>query len=134
MALTLTGEEHQVLKIRKLGVGFLYIVAVAYFGSLLAAFLVAYRANIDWLIVLGAFWLGAFLGTLLGFYVQEAEEWGPRALAVSIWVVAGSSILVLLQFLSPATGVREVWFYPIGIVGGFIVGTIWEYVDPPAPG
>jgi hypothetical protein len=133
MALKLTCEEHQVLKIQKLGVVFLYIVAVAYFGSLLAAFLVAYRANIDWLIVLGAFWLGAFLGTLLGFYVQEAEEWGPHALAVSIWVVAGSSSLVLLQFLSPGAGVREVWFYPIGIVGGFIVGTIWEYVDPPAP-
>ena len=119
--------------IRKLGIGFLYIVAAAYFGSLLVAFLVAYRANIDWLIVLGAFWLGAFLGTLLGFYVHEAEEWGPRALAVSIWVVAGSSILVLLQFLSPSTGVREVWFYPIGIVGGYIIATVWEYVDPPLP-
>lgn len=119
-------------RIQNLGLAFLYIVAVAYFGSLLAALFVAYRANIDWLIIIGAFWLGAFLGTLLGFYVQEAEDWGPRALAVSIWVVAGSSILVLLQFLNPSAGVREVWFYPIGIVGGFIVGTIWEYVDPPA--
>lgn len=119
------------LKMQKLGLGFLYAVAFAYLASLFAAFGVAYRGKVDWLIVLGAFWLGMFLGTLLGFYVQEAEEWGSRALGVSIWVVAGSSTLVLLQFLNPSAGTREVWFYPIGIVGGFIVGTIWEYVDPP---
>jgi hypothetical protein len=131
MALTFNHEEPQVPRIQKLGIGFLYTVALTYFGSLLVAFVVACRGKLDWLIVLGAFWLGAFLGTLLGFYVQETEEWGPRALAASIWVVAGSSTLVLLQFLNPGVGTRELWFYPIGIVGGFIVGTIWEYVDPP---
>jgi thiol:disulfide interchange protein len=84
-----------------------------------------------WIVVLGAFWLGALLGTLLGFYVQEAEEWDQRALAASIWVIAGSSVLLLLQFLVPSSGAREIWFYPIGLVGGFIIGTIWEYADPP---
>lgn len=118
---------------RRLDIGFLWAIAAVYFVSLSMAFVVAYRSKADWLIILGALWLGVFLGTLVGFYVQEADEWGPRALTTSIWVVAGSSTLVLLQFLNPSAGLREIWFYPLGIVGGFIVGTVWEYVDPPLP-
>ncbi|KRQ09156.1 hypothetical protein [Bradyrhizobium manausense] len=118
---------------KKLGIGFLWAIAAIYFVSLSVALVVAYRSKADWLVILGALWLGVFLGTLVGFYVQEADEWGPRALTTSIWVVAGSSTLVLLQFLNPSAGLREIWFYPLGIVGGFIVGTIWEYVDPPLP-
>jgi hypothetical protein len=116
---------------RKLGIGFLWGIGTIYFASLIVALAVAYTGKSDWLVILGALWLGAFLGTLVGFYVQEAEEWGSRALTTSIWVVTGSSTLVLLQFLNPTAGLREVWFYPLGIVGGFIIGTIWEYVDPP---
>jgi hypothetical protein len=104
----------------------LYGVGAAYALSLLVAFLVALLSGADWIVALGAFWLGTLLGTLLGYYLQEAEEWDSRALGASIWIAAGSSILVLLQFLAPKAGAREVWFYPIGLVGGFIVGTIWE--------
>jgi hypothetical protein len=118
---------------KKYGQPILYGVVAAYALSLLVAFLVALLGGTDWIVVLGAFWLGALLGTLLGFYVQEAEKWDPRAIGASIWVIAGSSILLLLQFLGAKAGMREVWFYPIGLVGGFIVGTIWEYVDPPPP-
>ena len=116
---------------KKYGRPILYGVGAAYVLSLLAAGLVALLGGADWIVVLGAFWLGALLGTLLGFYVQEAEEWDQRALAASIWVIAGSSVLLLLQFLVPSAGAREIWFYPIGLVGGFIIGTIWEYADPP---
>jgi hypothetical protein len=118
---------------KRYGKPILYGAGAAYLLSLLVALLVALLGGADWIVVLGAFWLGALLGTLLGFYVQEAEEWGPRALGTSIWVIAGSSILLLLQFLGPRASAREIWFYPIGLVGGFIVGTIWEYVDPPPP-
>jgi uncharacterized membrane protein YadS len=65
---------------RKVGIGFLCAVALAYFATVFFALLVAYRGKVDWLIVLGALWLGVFLGILLGFYVQEAEEWNPRAM------------------------------------------------------
>jgi hypothetical protein len=116
---------------KKYGRPILYGVGAAYVLSLLAAGLVALLGAADWIVVLGAFWLGALLGTLLGFYVHEAEEWDQRALGASIWVIAGSSVLLLLQFLVPSAGAREIWFYPIGLVGGFIIGTIWEYADPP---
>ena len=118
---------------KKYGRPILYGVGAAYVVSLIVAFLVALFGSADWIIVLGAFWLGALLGTLLGFYVQEAEEWDLRALGTSIWVIAGSSVLLLLQFLAPK-GAHEVWFYPIGLIGGFIVGTIWEYAEPPSSG
>ena len=26
---------------------------------------------------------------------------------------------------------QEYWFYPIGLVGGFIIGTLWGHADPP---
>jgi hypothetical protein len=119
------------IDIQKHGKTILYAVVAAYLLSVLSAFLVAFLARLDWIVVFGAFWLGALLGTLLGFYVQEATEWDPRALRVSVWIVAGSSILLLLQLLGPKAGAREVWFYPIGLVAGFMIGTIWEYVDPP---
>jgi hypothetical protein len=118
---------------KKYGKPILYGVGGAYVLSLLIIFLVAFLERADWIVVFGAFWLGALLGILLGFYVQEAEEWDPRALRASMWIIAGSSILLLLQFLGPRASAREVWFYPIGLIGGFIVGTIWEYADPTPP-
>ena len=115
---------------KKYGKQILYGVAAAYLLSLAAAFLIALFGHADWIVVLGAFWLGTLLGTFLGFYAHEAEKWDPRALGASIWVIAGSSILLLLQYLVPKAGARELWFYPIGLIGGFIIGTIWEYADP----
>lgn len=71
------------------------------------------------------------MGALLGFYVQEAEKWHLGALTGSVSAVVGSGVIALFQYLSHNTGAaREIWFYPIGLVGGFIVGTLWEHADP----
>jgi len=106
--------------------------AILYAVSLIVCVVLAFQSSTDWMVLLGAFWLGALIGALLGFYVQEAETWQLGALAGSVSTVAGSGVIAFLQYLNHNTGVtREAWFYPIGLVGGFIVGTLWEYADPP---
>jgi hypothetical protein len=84
--------------------------------------------------VVGAFWLGALIGMSLGFYVQEEPKWDRQALKASLQLIAGASIVGLFHFLShnnsySAHG-QEYWFYPMGLVGGFIIGTLWSHADP----
>lgn len=111
--------------------------AVLYAISLVVCVVLAFCTSMDWTVILGAFWLGALIGTLLGFYVQEAETWQLGALSGSVSVVAGSGVIGFLQYLTHNAGAanvgatRELWFYPIGLVGGFIIGTLWEHADPP---
>jgi len=88
--------------------------------------------------IVGAFWLGALIGTSLGFYVQEEPKWDREALKAFLQLIAGASIIGLFHFLSrndsySAYG-QEYWFYPIGLVGGFIIGTLWSHADPPKKG
>ena len=110
--------------------------AILYVISLLVILFVgvfpAFQSATNWTVLLGAFWLGALIGTLLGFYVQEAEIWALGALTGSVSAVTSSGVIAFLQYINHDTGaIREVWFYPIGLVGGFIVGTLWEHADPP---
>ena len=106
--------------------------AVLYVISLSLCIFLAFQSSADWTVLLGTFWLGALIGMLLGFYVQEAESWQLGALTGSISAVAGSGVIGLFQYLSHNTGAtHEIWFYPIGLVGGFIIGTLWEHADPP---
>jgi hypothetical protein len=77
----------------------------------------------------GAASLGVLIGMLTGFFVQEAEEWDKHALSGAALVLTGGGVLGFMHWASP-TGAHEVWFYPIGLLAGFGLGTIWEVVDP----
>jgi hypothetical protein len=77
----------------------------------------------------GAASLGVLMGTLTGFFVQEAKEWDKHALSSAALVLIGGGVLGFMHWASP-TGAHEVWFYPIGLLAGFGFGTIWEVVDP----
>jgi hypothetical protein len=90
---------------------------------------------LDWVVAAGSSCLGILVGTLVGFYVQEAEEWDRKALYGSVSVLVGGGAIALLHFLAGTAGpTREYWFYPIGLLAGFVVGTVWEYCDPPDGG
>jgi|SRR5665213_648023 len=77
----------------------------------------------------GATSLGVLIGMLTGFFVQEAKEWDKHALSSAALVLTGGGVLGFLHWASP-TDAHEVWFYPIGLLAGFGLGTIWEVVDP----
>jgi hypothetical protein len=77
----------------------------------------------------GATSLGVLIGMLTGFFVQEANEWDRHALSSAVLVLAGGGVLGFMHWASP-TGAHEIWFYPIGLLAGFGLGTVWEVVDP----
>jgi hypothetical protein len=77
----------------------------------------------------GAASLGVLIGVLTGFFVQEAKVWDKQALSSAALVLTGGGVLGFMHWASP-TGANEVWFYPIGLLAGFGIGTIWEVVDP----
>jgi membrane associated rhomboid family serine protease len=108
-------------------------VVAFWVGSLLVCVFVAWGR--DWLVSIGAFWLGFVIGLLIGFFAQEAQLFDEKALTRGIGTIAGGGIFaggifVLLRFAAP-DAMHEIWFYPMGLVGGFIVGTIWVWADPP---
>jgi hypothetical protein len=77
----------------------------------------------------GAASLGTLIGMLTGFFVQEAKEWDKHALSSTVLVLIGGAVLGFMHWASPS-GAHEVWFYPIGLLAGFGLGTIWEVIDP----
>jgi hypothetical protein len=42
----------------------------------------------------------------------------------------GGGVLGFMRWAAPTSG-QEVWYYPIGLLAGFGVGTIWDTIDPP---
>jgi hypothetical protein len=84
----------------------------------------------DWMVATGAVCLGILIGILVGFYVQEEIKWDRRALVGAISAFAGGGVMALIHSLVSNGAPREFWLYPVGLLGGFIVGTIWEYLDP----
>ncbi|MGY4289150.1 putative membrane protein [Bradyrhizobium sp. LM2.7] len=72
--------------------------------------------------------LGFIIGMLVGFFVQETDEWTRSAMAASVAVLTGAGVVALLRYGAPDP--QGVWFYPIGLVIGFGFGTIWDVVDP----
>lgn len=74
----------------------------------------------DWLVILGSLSIGLLIGSFVGYYLNEAKEMSDIALKTSVSVLAGGGVLALFGFLSPDGASREVWFYPLGLLAGFI--------------
>jgi ABC-type enterochelin transport system permease subunit len=76
---------------------------------------------------IGAFWLGTLIGMLLSFYVLEAETFTGKALGSAVSAITGAGVLALLRWVDCNP---EIWLYPMGLMSGFLIGTIWEFTEP----
>lgn len=96
---------------------------LALFGIVLA--IVYYSAKeMDWVVICGSLSLGMLVGVLVGFFVQESRTWAHRELSAAVAALAVTGVLAILRFDAHQ---REIWFYPIGLVVGFIIGTVWDW-------
>jgi hypothetical protein len=104
-------------------------VALAVYAGAVA--LVHYLAPENWVVISGVSSLGLLTGVLVAFFVQEAEEWNHRALGYSVATLASSGVLALLRlaeiYVAPNDDTQVIWFYPIGLVVGFVIGTVWDW-------
>jgi hypothetical protein len=85
--------------------------------------------NEGWLLrlVLDWFCLGILIGALVGWYFSEAQKTTPVVLGVSISALVGSSVLAMFSFLAGLRGpTHEYWFYPVGLLIGFVFAIIME--------
>lgn len=75
--------------------------------------------------------LGILIGILVAYYVEEAEEMNFKVLSSSIWILAGTSVIAIFRLIDPQSTTKdEYWFYPVGLLAGFALGTgiewFWE--------
>ena len=90
--------------------------------------LIYWRAPGDWVVISGALSLGLLPGVLVAFFVQEAETWNHSALGFSVAALATSGVVAILRYTVSDAG-EMIWFYPIGLVIGFIIGTAWDWKE-----
>jgi len=81
-------------------------------------------ARDKWVVISGVCSLGLLVGVLVAFFVQEAKTWGHKELSSAVGAFAATGVLALLRLNGDPP---EVWFYPIGLVVGFIIGTVWNW-------
>ena len=78
---------------------------------------------LDWIAALGAACFGSVVGSIVGFYLAGARELTIRILVSGLGMFAGAGVVALFHLLTaqPPVG-REIWFYPIGLAIGFVLG------------
>lgn len=87
----------------------------------------------DWLIATGAVCLGLLIGIFLAYFIFELKTMDHKALYAAVGVIGGASVVAIFHLLNGfnAESRREYWFYPIGLLIGYLIGTIYEWIVPP---
>ena len=84
----------------------------------------------DWLVAVGALSLGIIIGCLVAYFVEEAPRLNAKVLYTAISIFGGSAVAAIFHLLGGAPTTRELWTYPIGLLFGFVGGSIYEYLYP----
>jgi hypothetical protein len=88
---------------------------------------------VDWLIATGAICLGLLIGVFLAYFISELKTMDHKAIYAAVGVIGGASVIAIFHILGGLNTAsrREYWFYPVGLLAGYILGTIYEWIVPP---
>jgi hypothetical protein len=78
----------------------------------------------DCLAIIGFSCLGAFVGLIVGWFVNQESEPDSKSYSSIIFAV-GSTAASFIPFFSPKTG-REIWFYPIALFVGLLTAPFFD--------
>jgi len=83
--------------------------------------------QIDWIVAAGCASLGALLGALIRYYVNEAEKMTYQVLIGSVSVFAGAGVIAVFHLIGGQhPPLREYWFYPMGLLAGFAFVALFD--------
>jgi hypothetical protein len=80
--------------------------------------------EMDYLAIIGFCCLGAFVGLIVGWFVNQEAEPDSKSYS-SIIIAVGSTVASFIPFFSRTTG-REIWFYPIALLGGLMTAPFFD--------
>jgi hypothetical protein len=84
-------------------------------------------------ITFGTLSLGVLIGIFVAYFIFEIEKMDRGALFSAVGVLGGAGVVALFHVLGGLHSENrpEYWFYPIGLLFGFVIGTIEEWINPP---
>lgn len=83
----------------------------------------------NWIIASGAMCLGVLVGVLVAYYVEEADKMTFPVLSSAVAILAGGGVVAMFHLVGATKPTDEYWFYPMGLLLGFFLGTFlnWLY-------
>jgi hypothetical protein len=83
----------------------------------------------SWVVATGTLCLGILIGILVAYFVEEAKEMSFRVLSSAVGILAGGGVIGIFHLIGGTKPTEEYWFYPIGLLIGFAIGTYinWFY-------
>ena len=86
----------------------------------------------DWVVATGASCLGVLIGLFVAYFIFELKVMNHKALHAAVGVIGGAGVIAVFHLLGGLHDPRsEYWLYPIGLLIGYILGTIYEWIAPP---
>lgn len=71
---------------------------------------------------IGSTCLGFIVGWLVRYFLFRFKEFNAQILGSTVSLIAGSTVTVFFNLFDPGKSV--IWFYPIGLLAGFLVYSI----------
>jgi hypothetical protein len=80
----------------------------------------------DWIVTAGSLCLGLLIGSMVGWHFN-AKVSTDRILKASVSALVGGAVIAMFNFLAGfQPPPHEIWFYPVGLLAGFMTVTVIE--------